>query len=82
MKCWFPDWTDHLWKWDDAIDLFGLEHRYDFFYACLAWDELVKRFPFECKRYLGAYLLRYQKAQLKPRSYWIGEYGVAPNIDF
>ena len=62
--------------------MFGLENRYDFFYAWLAYRELQQTNPQECSRYGTIYHLRWKRGEYYPRYRWIGVQGIVPSINF
>lgn len=82
LREWFPSYLSTVWTWEEATQLFGLEHGYDFFYAWLAYRELQRTNPHECSRYGTVYHLRWKRGEYYPRYRWIGVQGIVPSINF
>ena len=82
MRMWFPDYHKNLWTWDEAVALFRLDKPYDFFYACLAYDELSRVNPEGCRKYANRYHYRWKNQLIYPRSYWLGYMRFTPEICF
>lgn len=81
LKTWFPSYfgKENLFTFDEAVSVFGLERDYDFFYAYLAWKELCKRNPEECKKYVSKYSDWYGNGTIKRPCQWRK---VQPEISF
>lgn len=82
LKEWFPLWTSKWWSWDEAVALFRLEQPYDFFYAYLAHQELIRTNPDGCRKYAQTYQTRWKNRTLLTWKYWGGCMGNAPKIEF
>lgn len=81
LRDFFPDYRRQM-SADEAIGLFGLESDVDFFFACLGWEELCRRNPMACSRYVSVYQKRYAENNMPDSSYWIGDRGIVPKVEF
>lgn len=83
IKLWFPYFKSHLWTFDEAVHLFGLEYDYDFFYAWLAHNELARINPKACRQYLQRYLSRWELGwTFHGRDWTVKDRGRIPKIEF
>lgn len=81
LQTWWPDY----WRYgseDEAIEVFGLEHHYDFYYMAEAWDLLRKLRPSECLLFNRRYTSRWKKCLPMNKYYWISTYRILPHIKF
>jgi hypothetical protein len=72
LTMWFPDYHTRGLTEDEAIGQFGFERDCDFFYAMLAWKELCRKKPKECKLYARKYRTWYDLGCRKKKSRWNG----------
>lgn len=88
MKMWFPEFIlqgdkGSPYSLREAIALLGFKRDVDFFYSYLGWQELCRRNPKGCGRYVTLYQKRYRERNLLEKKYWTGErHGIIPEIDF
>ena len=87
VKLWFPEialrgMPGGLFSYGEVIRLLGFEREYDFFYAYLGWEELCRRNPKECSRYVTVYNKRYSEGNKQTARYWTGDRRILPDIDF
>lgn len=85
LRLWLPEYgnSGKYFTFDEAVGLFGFEMDYDFFYAFLGWEELCRRNPIACRRYVSVYQKRYRECNIFGRKYWYGKrLGIIPEIDF
>lgn len=68
-KKWMPDYST-IGNFDEAVDMFQLGNHGDLFYAYLAWNELYKRNPKACERYLSIYNRWYMKKDVHVSYEW------------
>lgn len=72
MRTYWPDYCRYG-SWDDAVSLFGFESDSDFFYAALAYEELQRERPNECKRLAYVYQKRYKNQTFLKAKYWLAD---------
>lgn len=77
LTMWFPDYRTSGLTEDEAVSQFGMEMDCDFFYAMLAWKELCRKKPKECKIYARKYRTWYDLGREKRKGRWLG---VIPEI--
>ena len=84
-RLWLPElWkTDGGFTFDEAVRMYGLKRDVDFFYAYLGWQELCRRKPKECKRYLTLYQKRYDEGNMLGEKYWVkGRDSIVPIVEY
>ena len=81
IRLWFPD-VDSKWTFDESVSLFCLEYDYDMFYAYLAYQELCRVNPVECRKYLTRYQSRWKTGAYYRRCEWSGSRNIMPEINF
>lgn len=69
LKMWMPDYN-RIGGVDEAISLFGLRGKCDFFYAWLGWKNLQKRNPKGCSLYATTYLRWYENGVNRKPCKW------------
>lgn len=87
VKTWFPEISLRglpagLFSYGEVIRMLGFERESDFFYAYLGWEELCRRNPKECSRYVTVYNKRYSEGNKQTARYWTGDRRILPDIDF
>lgn len=79
LQQWIPDYNYRTWDYDKTLRLLGLEYDYDFFYFWMAWEELSRRNPAGCSRFLTIFYSRYTKRMFMKPYTWRN---IFPEIDF
>lgn len=82
IQMWMPMFRYDSYDWDEAVSLFNLEYPYDFFYAYLAWEELKRYNPVQCRQYQQRYKYRFDNRLSYRRSAWWTTQKIVPDINF